>query len=88
MPLTTRFFFVSAANRIGPFVTPADLCHPEAIRRGSQKDLNVGFNRGASSVEVLRSAQDDNKKQERKRQKFKGNGTKQQHTGNSVSATA
>jgi len=57
MPLTTRFFFVSAANRIGPFVTLAEHCHPGAIRRGSQKDLNAAgteVNRRLRSFAPLR----------------------------------
>jgi hypothetical protein len=62
MPLTTRFFFVSAANRIDPFLTPAKLCHPETSSTPASTEVRRRF-------QVLGSAQGDNKKQKRKRPK-------------------
>src|ERR1700691_363959 len=81
MPLTTRFFFVSAANRIDPFLTPAKLCHPETSSTPASTEVRRRF-------QVLGSAQGDNKKQKRKRPKRKGKTARaQRHPPRSAAAT-
>ena len=55
MPLTTRFFFVTAlaANLMVPFVTPAENRHPEADK-DSRPTSVVSCKRDDFSLEVLR----------------------------------
>jgi hypothetical protein len=66
MPLTTRFFFVSAANRIDPFLTPAKLCHPETSSTPASTAVRRRF-------QVLGSAQGDNKRKNANDQKQRQN---------------